>query len=274
MPTSADETPGLWPTGVTVPLAGEPRTAWSVRDGLQDLANRTRTDHDTLAAGVKRVQFHTSLDALRAVTGMANGDMAIAVDALGRRARYTYDTSYSGADEAPYLIKPAGVADAAPGRWLHEFVYFGISNADETANKWPWRGPNAIVLQEGTTGLDVELGASASWQTVRSVTGLPLRINDVVHLQYIGSASTTNLTGSLDLRLVTVSPSGVVTPVTEQSGTLFDFFAVGKSQLVGVQGRGTLGGSGTYAYRLEAMVPSGSIVTFLAPLLQVTVVRP
>lgn len=109
------------------------------------VANRTRWLYNKITGGVPRIQFYTSTAALAAVTGQANGDVAIVNSTyLGI---YIYDTSNSGADLSPWFIKPSGFLDATPGRWRHLFHSFGVNNSaliDE--NRWVIPGYNHLPV--------------------------------------------------------------------------------------------------------------------------------
>jgi hypothetical protein len=67
-----------WETQVEAPASGDARTALSVENGLQDLANRTKFLKDLAASGgsgIVSIRSAASTAAMQALTGMVAGDL-------------------------------------------------------------------------------------------------------------------------------------------------------------------------------------------------------
>jgi hypothetical protein len=99
---------------VQVPDGTDARTAGSLLPAFETLADRTRFFKAQLDTGIKRVREFASLGALKALTGMGDGEVALVVG-LGL---YRYEAAAADASAEPLVLVPNG----AGGRWRHHMA--------------------------------------------------------------------------------------------------------------------------------------------------------
>lgn len=246
-----------------------PLDAGSVADGsplknfAQEIANRTRWVKNLLDGGVKKIRTVADLTALRGITGQANGDIAFATDSLGRRAFWLYDTSSSGAEAAPYRIKPTGFADVTAGRWVHFLAYFGIAQATEADNKLQFRGLGSIVEIIDRHDASTTTFSAAAWE---NVTGLSisksLTIGDVLDVESILVWATDDASATQSFRLRVETPSG--NAVLDGTETTLHAIANGKRMQVVMRGRYTATEGGTHTINTQVNTSAGGPVNVTA----------
>lgn len=149
---------GSFPETIEVPDDGEGATSASLEDTfVQDLANRTRHSNTvTEVSGVRRIRMVVDRAALKAVTGMATGDVRH-VDGLGL---YFFDLSLAIAEASPWVLAP----NVGSGRWVHQMAGFvadftggGVATYNSTTGKVINPVPNRIVasyLQKRTPAVE------------------------------------------------------------------------------------------------------------------------
>lgn len=225
------------------------------RKGIQALANRTKNLFNRLAAGVKRIQFYSDLTSLKAVTGQATGDVAIALDGLGRMGLYRYDTAYSGAEISPYYLKPNGFSDGTDGRWVHLFFNYGITDSDDSLNRWTFNGPGRVVevAESSTTTGTVLNNSGATWlDTGLSITKT-LKLGDVVEVRGTGDWSVDEIVALFGFRLQVTAPSGAA--ALDGSTSRLHAMAANKNHLFHVEGKWTAAEAGSHTFKVQALVP-------------------
>ncbi len=125
-------TPGTtWRATITAPAAGDARTAASVQVMGQDLADSIGyLNALTGTSGVVKVRSVTTTGALKALTGMAEGDIALLYNfgttpyAAGL---YVFDLGSASPQEEPWVY----TANDATGVWRHSL--HGITQNDNVA---------------------------------------------------------------------------------------------------------------------------------------------
>lgn len=119
MPQTLTDDPDEW-LDQTAPVAGEPRTAESVKDPLQRGANRVAYVKKALELidpdrrGVRRLRTYTTANELKAETDLQDGTIAF----VRGRGVYYYDSlAVMGPATDTSRIVPNGFADLDPGCW-------------------------------------------------------------------------------------------------------------------------------------------------------------
>lgn len=211
-----------------------------------------------LTEGVSRIQFYSSIAALQAVTGQSAGDVALALDSLGRLGLYHYNLDYSGPNIIPYVIKPAAFADVTSGRWVHLFHNYGAYDTDASGNnKWFCPGPGRVVetLESVVTSpSSTTYSDSPSWQD----TGLSITKNlvseDVITLQAIADWSV-DPNEALSFRIRVDAPGGG--GAIDGSQRTLEAIGANKRMLAMTQARWTAGESGSHTFKLQILVSAG-----------------
>lgn len=246
---------------VSVPLpleAGSIAEGGPLRSGIQALANRTRHFYNRFVAGVKRVQFFSDIASLQAVTGQSAGDVALAIDSLGRLGIYHYSLSFSGANILPYVVKPAALADGDPGRWVHLFHHYGAFDTDVSGNnKWTYPGPGRVVeVLESivSSPSSSTYNSGGSWQDTGLSITKTLILGDVVSLTATTVWAATEAEG-VQFRLRVDAPGGSAT--LDGGPHELDPSAANQKNLAHVTGKWTAGESGSHTFKLQILVDAG-----------------
>jgi hypothetical protein len=104
---------------VVAPSNGDLLTDASFTAGLQPLTNRTTFLYTRLNTGVLRIRTAATEAALKALTGMADGDVAVIAGAGGMRGMYVFLAGVTTAESSPQVIAPS----TGTGRWfLHTYA--------------------------------------------------------------------------------------------------------------------------------------------------------
>lgn len=241
----------------TAPADGDTRNATSVLTPLQKLANRTRWLYNKITNGVPRVQYFADLTSLKAVTGQVDGDVALALDGLGRMGIYRYDTAYSGAEVSPYYLKPTGFLDGTSGRWVHLFYNYGITESDDSLNRWTFNGPGRVVeaLEAVVTSPSSNVYAdSASWQDVGLSLTKTLVLGDIVQLAAT-AVWAVDVAEKLNFRIRVEAPGG--NSALDGSQLELDPIGVGKKNLFHATGKWTATEAGSHVFKLQILVQAG-----------------
>lgn len=246
---------------VSVPLpleAGSIAEGGPLRSGIQALANRTRHFYNRFVAGVKRVQFFSDLTSLQAVTGQSAGDVALAIDSLGRLGIYHYSLSFSGPNILPYVVKPAALVDGDPGRWVHFFHHYGAFDTDVSGNnKWTYPGPGRVVeaLEAVVTSPSSNVYAtSGSWQDIGLEITKTLVAGDVVTLHGLVTWAVDS-DEDIQFRLRVENTSGG--SVLDGGPVVVDPIAVNKRNQVAITGRWTASESLSHTFKLQMFADAG-----------------
>lgn len=109
-----------WQSTVTCPVDGDPRNAASVEAGFQDNMDRSEYLKDLVegptGGGITRIKTVANITALKALTGMNDGDAVLVNDGTytGVYGVYVYDSGAAPGDSAPFLYD----SDTS-GCWVH-----------------------------------------------------------------------------------------------------------------------------------------------------------
>lgn len=185
MPTILSESP-VFDETVQVPDATDARTAGSLLPAFETLTDRTRYLKAEQDSGVRRIREFASLTALKALTGMADGEVALVVG-LGL---YRYSASAAEASNEPLIAVPS----SAGGRWRHAQISIA-----GVASGFASLGTNARVKPEQLSGN--LLGAYEA-----TTTGLPSTLTGY------------NVSGTSSGTAVTLFSATVVSAVTLTAG--------------------------------------------------------
>lgn len=162
---------------VTVPADGDARTAASVVPAFQVLADRTKYLKTlTETTGIQKIKTVADNAALKALTGMATGDVVKQTDI---RVIYVYDSGSATAEHNGIIVEPT----TGGGRWFADFSVLTTEDANGDA-RLVHNPPNAIV--------DEDYQETASGSTAAFVNGsdtpfgptitMTLKVGDIVHL--------------------------------------------------------------------------------------------
>lgn len=126
MPANLTET-NDFPSTITVPTAGDPVSAGPgslLRGALQALTNRSRFLYELLTGGVRKLRFVESYAALKALTGMAKGSVAVVY--IGNFPHlFCFLPSDSLPSQVTDMVYPA---DDETGFWMSERYWFNGVN--------------------------------------------------------------------------------------------------------------------------------------------------
>lgn len=227
MPTDIAEDSTSFPTPLSVPAAGEPRTATGILGPFQYTSKRTaylkaQLERVLRAAdtGVYRIRHYATQSALKASTDLTDGAVAI-VDKVGL---YQYDATTS-AGNTIVSLRPDAIFAGEPGRWvlmgfgaigaayglaqLNEFSKLDadqmpyVSSTIDTSNRiqpgWLKSGPvdfkHASAVSSTTVGTSVVDIAGTTLTTTSAAKAGDIMFYEV-HLQVAPAAG--SLTGHFD----------------------------------------------------------------------------
>ena len=91
MPTNLTDV-STFTSPVAVPADGDARNAASVETPFQSLSNRTKYLKDTIEAGSTKIRLVSSTAALKALTGMTTGDVAMVSTSAAEMGLYVFRT--------------------------------------------------------------------------------------------------------------------------------------------------------------------------------------
>jgi len=275
MPTNLTDV-STFTSPVAVPADGDARNAASVETPFQSLANRTKYLKDTIEAGSTKIRLVSSTAALKALTGMTTGDVAMVSTSAAEMGLYVFRTGSVVADQEYWFYQ----ANDATGMWRRDiYPLAGYSNTDGLAklNDSVVVVPNRIrdILRYSSS--EVTLSESASWQTVLTSGSMTLYNGDEVILSFASSAKNTDITISpVSIRIAVTNP----TPTTADAGTstiTYDFYTNNKRIHVGTQAVYTAAATGSHTLLVQALLPTGAgpyDVIFGNPSFQVILTRP
>ena len=175
MPTNLTET-ATYDATITVPADGDARTALSVEIPFQALANRSKYLNTlTGTTGVTKIKTVADNAALKALTGMATGDVVKQTDI---RVLYVYDSGSATPEHNGIIVEPT----TGGGRWFADFSAITVEDANGDA-RLTLNPPNAIVeedYQETASGSAVNFAASDT--AFGPTITFTLKVGDIVHI--------------------------------------------------------------------------------------------
>lgn len=236
------------------PTDGDAGAEASFEPPYQDAANRTEYLRNLVESlGVRKVRTVTTVAALKAMTGVVTGDIAM-LTAGGTRGLYVFDAGTTLAQDFP----PFGYqGQAVAGRWLSPL--FAIVDTTNAANvvldPQTVQVPNRIVEILSTTKTsDMSFTHSATWQVVHSLTRT-LAVGDQVQLRALARLMTTDAATNLELlwRLRVTSPGGSNTLLGSDLGQLAPW--ANKKFQIATEGLWTASVAGAHTFALEVLAP-------------------
>lgn len=284
MPSNLSSSGATFPTQ-TAPAQGEARTAASVATPLQNATDRSqylkrRLDLiQTEDEGVRRLRVVASVAALQAVTDHVDGTIIEVADV----GLYRFDGASALSQLLPRIVQPTDIP-MGNGRWVMLAPGYGML---DVANGIPALDTNGLIptarLAAASAGriqgseiknglVDFQTKYYATAPTTPSITWIDLETPTFIVAAKNGDKL--KVTASLfakndantdadhaEVRLVTVSPSSVVTMVP---GT---FYRTGKSAFTTIFGFAGINADGNWQLKLQYQVGTTGVGTA-----QVTVV--
>lgn len=259
MPQNVIETSEFTGT-ITAPSDGDARNAASVLGPLRALTNRTRYLLNRILGGIPRIQFFGDLAGLQNVptSESLHGNIAVALDAMGRTGIYVYRTDFSGPNAHPYIVKPAGVADGTAGRWVHYLASYGLSEVVDENNVWPFPTAGRITAQAFDEPIDKDLTDDSSERAIFLGSTFQVKgLVDRIHANFTGCVKATDITNPATIRFYVRKPSG--SDVQMDGGRMVaDFPGVNKRMPFSIQGYYEPEETGLYRLYATALVPIGA----------------
>jgi len=273
---------------VAVPVDGDVRNAASVQTGFQNLANRTaffNAQIGALGSGAKKVRTVASVAALKALLGMADGEIAITNGGFPYASNlWLYSIGGADTEFLPWIVAP----NSGPGRWYNALqsnvnLAGGASGA---AARWTVPVPNALTTLVQTTlaspgsytvtplGPFVDSGAISSAVT--------LNVGDTVLVAVTSTLQNNTVNAnSVGAQLAVLDPAAVTTALTGSKQQLSPG-GFGATNVIGAAPinlkylfTALLAGAHQFKIQLQAPNVAGATVSIYAPYnFIVSLVRP
>lgn len=276
MPTTLTET-STFTTDVTVPNDGDTRNAASVRSAFQALADRTKFLKDIIGAGgtgATRLRTVTTSAALRALTDMDEGDLALLKPGdPSSQAIFVYSSGASNAEISGWIYEP----DVGGGRWLN-LLWPRISGSTADALRWATPVPNRVLHFDTTAwgATTTTVTPSGSWDDTEIVSNeYAVETGDKFQVTYTGSIRGIAISNFVSARLATVV-SGTATAITGSEATFIDDAVdVTNKHALSLVAGGTFGADADVSFMLQVRSGAGDTITVYGPQnIAVQVIRP
>lgn len=250
MPTNLTET-STFDATITVPADGDARTAASVEVPFQALANRSKYLKTlTETTGITKIKTVADNAALKALTGMASGDVVKQTDI---KVIYIYDSGLATAEHNGIIVEPT----TGGGRWVADFAVITVEDANGDA-RLTLNPPNAIVGQDWQTTAS---GTSTNFTLADLPFGptitMALKVGDVVMLEgFTVFDPNSHVGGAYEIAIQ--ETHSAVTTVLSDSKVKCDVYTDAPLQDKRPWTRFTAAAAASHAFRMVARVTSGT----------------
>jgi len=265
----------------TSPADGDNRNASSVLTPFQTLANRTRFLYNILTStGVLKFRTVSGSVPLKALTGMADGDIAV-ISSVSTLGIYRFRLGST----LPADVARVGYnANDATGSWenvgVSSLIFLGgVSGTVVQWNPSSVAVPNRIVgvttLAE-TSPANRDVVATGGWDDLSVTVSTPvaLVIGDLVLVEADGSITNTSTATFAFARVASVDPSLAVAAVAGSKREA-NISTAGNFVPVHCAGTFVAAAAGFHDFKIQVQGPSGETIRMRADrFMRITIVRP
>lgn len=250
MPTNLTET-STFDATITVPADGDARTAASVVTPFQSLANRSKYLKTlTETTGVQKIRSVADNAALKALTGMASGDVVKQDDI---RVIYVYDSGSATPEHNGIIVEPT----TGGGRWFADFSAITVEDANGDA-RLTLNPRNAVVAQDyQETSSGTTLNFTVADLPFGPTITMALKAGDVVMLDAFTNFFSAAVTAGRHAVAIQETHSSVTT-VLANSLRLSSGEVTPNDAPMHPMTRYTVPANATYEFRMVAIIISGS----------------
>jgi hypothetical protein len=228
-----------------------------------DRAEYLKTQVDDLQAGAKKFRIVASSAALKALTGMGNGEIAV-VNATGARGVYFF--ILTGALPASDLTKWYYRADNLTGYWINlnsELMELGgADGVSPRLSTSAMRAPNSIInyIDFSEVGAALDTSSSGAWQNSGFVTSpFSVQQGDVVDITAHFSVSIETATDEFEMRLAASDNGGTPAAILHTNLDVFPKLADNKVPVC-LRGRFAAQSSNNHTVLVQVNGPGGGPV--------------